>query len=104
MTDGGWLFQQPGLLVWSRPNHFIFRRYHSTNPSPRPSSANTTVTSVQRVSALKALCVGRHRYLSDHFGQFFRKLGVDAACVVGIADAIVAAHKHRPDVVFCEYD
>jgi hypothetical protein len=53
---------------------------------------------------LKALCVGRHRYLSDHYGQFFRKLGVDAACVVGIADAIVAAHKHRPDVVFCEYD
>src|SRR5690349_25094906 len=24
--------------------------------------------------------------------------------VVGIADAIVAARKHRPDVVFCEYD
>jgi hypothetical protein len=53
---------------------------------------------------LKALCVGRHRYLSDHFGQFFRKLGVDTACVVGICDAIQAARDHRPDVVFCEYD
>jgi len=50
------------------------------------------------------LCIGRHRYLSDHFGQFFRKLGVDAATVVGVADAIAVAHDHKPDVVFCEYD
>ena len=48
--------------------------------------------------------MGRHRYLSDHFGQFFRKLGVDTACVVGIADAVGAARDQRPDVVFCEYD
>lgn len=53
---------------------------------------------------MKALCVGRHRYLSDHFGQFFRKLGVDAKCVVGVPDAIDAAREHRPDIVFCEYD
>lgn len=53
---------------------------------------------------MKALCVGRHRFLSDHFGQFFRKLGVDAECVVGITDAIDAARNQRPDVVFCEYD
>jgi len=62
------------------------------------------VTSVQRVSALKALCVGRHRYLSDHFGRFFRKLGVDAVSVVGVMDALDAARDHRPDIVFCEYD
>ena len=55
-------------------------------------------------SGLKALCVGRHRYLSDHFGRFFRKHGVDTKCVVGITAAIDAAHAHRPDVVFCEYD
>jgi hypothetical protein len=57
-----------------------------------------------RIFALRALCVGRHRYLSDHFGQFFRKLGVDAATVVGVADAIAVARSHKPDVVFCEYD
>jgi hypothetical protein len=50
------------------------------------------------------LCVGRHRFLSDHFGQFFRKLGVDAVTVVGVANAIMAARDHKPDVVFCEYD
>jgi len=53
---------------------------------------------------LRALCVGRHKFLSDHFGQFFRKLGVDAAAVVGVHDAVAAAHHHEPDVVFCEYD
>jgi len=53
---------------------------------------------------LKALCVGRHRYLSDHFRQFFQKLGVDATSVVGIADAVDAARALQPDVVFCEYD
>jgi len=53
---------------------------------------------------LKVLCVGRHRYLSDHFKRFFRNLGADASSVVGIADAIPAAHAHMPDVVFCEYD
>lgn len=53
---------------------------------------------------MKALCVGRHRYLSDHFRRFFRRLGVDAASVVGIANAIEAARDQRPDIVFCEYD
>ena len=53
---------------------------------------------------MKALCVGRHRYLSDHYGQFFGKLGVDTECVVGITDAIEAAHDQRPDIVFCDYD
>jgi hypothetical protein len=53
---------------------------------------------------LKALCVGRHRYLSDHFRQFFLKLGVDATSVVGVQDAVDAAREHKPDVVFCEYD
>jgi hypothetical protein len=60
--------------------------------------------SIKARIALKALCVGRHRYLSDHFGQFFQRLGVDTACVVGIADAIDAAREQCPDVVFCEYD
>ena len=53
---------------------------------------------------MKVLCVGRHRYLSDHFEQFFRRLGVDATSVVGVNEALVAAREQSPDVVFCEYD
>ena len=53
---------------------------------------------------MKALCVGRHRYLSAHYGQFFGKLGVDTECVVGISDAIDVARRQQPDIVFCDYD
>lgn len=53
---------------------------------------------------MKALCVGRHRYLSEHFGRFFRDLGVDARGVVGLAAAVNAARDQAPDVVFCDYD
>ena len=53
---------------------------------------------------MKALCVGRHRFISDHYGQFFGKLGVDTACVVGVTDAIGVARQQRPDIVFCDYD
>ena len=53
---------------------------------------------------MRALCVGRHRYLSDHYGQFFRRLGVDATSVVGVEHAISVAREYAPDVVFCEYD
>ena len=59
---------------------------------------------VERARSLKALCVGRHRYLSDHYGQFFGKLGVDTESVVGITDAIDVARHQRPDIVFCDYD
>jgi hypothetical protein len=93
-----------GRLVSTEP---IVLSDGTTRRILRPIARDRTkvnVTSVQRVSALKALCVGRHRYLSDHFGRFFRKLGVDAVSVVGVMDALDAARDHRPDIVFCEYD
>ena len=89
-------------------NRFVSTVSESSASDPAPAErselAEASVTSVERASALKALCVGRHRYLSDHFGQFFRKLGVDATCVVGVADADCRSARARPDVVFCEYD
>src|SRR6185436_15730954 len=86
------------------------RRYHIRILRPRhqarfaPARPRRMSPMSRESSELKALCVGRHRYLSDHFKRFFRNLGVDASSVVGIADAIPAAHAHVPDVVFCEYD
>jgi len=76
----------------------------SLSKSVEAHGLDPLVTSIERASALKALCVGRHRYLSEHYGQFFQKLGVDVTCVVGIPDAIDAARAQRPDIVFCEYD
>jgi len=50
------------------------------------------------------LCVGRHEYLSDHLGLFFRELGLDTESVVGVEEAVAAARRVRPDVVICDYD
>ena len=88
---------------FSRRYHIrLLRPHHQVRFGPaRPRRMSL----VSRGSGeLKVLCVGRHRYLSDHFKRFFRNLGADASSVVGIADAIPAAHAHVPDVVFCEYD
>ena len=51
-----------------------------------------------------ALCVGRHRYLSEHLGTYFRALGLTTTCVVGIDEAIRAAQQGTPDLVLCDYD
>ena len=53
---------------------------------------------------LRALCVGRHRYLSEHLGSYFRRIGLDCVCVVGISEAVDAARRHRPHVVIGDYD
>lgn len=52
----------------------------------------------------RALCVGRHRYLSEHLGAFFRELGLVTDCVVGLDEARRAALRQRPDIVLCDYD
>jgi hypothetical protein len=102
--------ERSGLVEQFDWTNRFSRRYHIRVLRPRHqrwygSALPRRMSPMSRESSeLKALCVGRHRYLSDHFGQFFRKLGVDAVSVVGISDAIAAAHEHVPDVVFCEYD
>ena len=53
---------------------------------------------------LRALCVGRHRYLSEHLGTFFRELGLVTDCVVGLEEARRSAIQQRPDLVLCDYD
>jgi hypothetical protein len=53
---------------------------------------------------LRALCVGRHPYLSDHFARFFADLGVETSHAVGLDAALVASRIFRPEVVICEYE
>lgn len=53
---------------------------------------------------MRALCVGRHSYLADHFATFFRDLGVDTRPAVGFREAVAVASTVRPDVVICDYD
>jgi hypothetical protein len=55
-------------------------------------------------SPLTAVCVGRHRYLSEHLGLFFRRIGVDTRCAVGLHNALSIVRENTPDVVICDYD
>jgi DNA-binding NarL/FixJ family response regulator len=53
---------------------------------------------------MRLLCVGRHRYLSEHICRFFRAIGAEARPAVGLAAALEAARHDPPDVVVCDYD
>jgi hypothetical protein len=53
---------------------------------------------------VRALCVARHRFLSEHFGVWFGAIGIECSVAVGLDEAMAEAAKLRPDVVLCEYD
>jgi len=53
---------------------------------------------------MRVLCVGRHRFLSDHLSRFFEGLGVAATPCVGLREAIDRMPAEEPDAVICDYD
>lgn len=53
---------------------------------------------------MRALCIGRHPYLSEHLARFFADLGLDTTAVVGFEDAERVADAVRPSLVLCDYD
>jgi CheY-like chemotaxis protein len=53
---------------------------------------------------MRALCVARHRFLSEHLGRFFEALGLDTVACVGLREALDVVHAEDPDVVICDYD
>jgi hypothetical protein len=48
------------------------------------------------------LCVGRHRYLSEHVARVFDEFGVDTCAAVGLSQAAAIAGTF--DAILCEYD
>ena len=53
---------------------------------------------------MRALCVGRHRFLSDHLSRFFRDVGLETVAAVGLEGALAAARTTAPEIVLCDYD
>jgi DNA-binding NarL/FixJ family response regulator len=53
---------------------------------------------------LRALCIARHCFLSEHIARYFAKMGVSTTNVVGLDSAILSADDLSPDVVICDYD
>ena len=68
----------------------------------RSHAYDTCVSDEQR--SLRALCVGRHEYVSEHIGRFFGSLGIQTDCAVGAEGALAAADAKAPDVILCEYE
>lgn len=53
---------------------------------------------------MRALCIGRHRFLAEHLATVFRAFGLDTVPVVGLADAMKSASHQTPALVLCDYD
>lgn len=75
-------------------------------PGGPPCAAGPEVVHSQSTRAsrhVRALCIGRHSYLSEHYARFFGRLGLEAEGVVGLQAAAVIAAQSPPDLVLCEY-
>ncbi len=53
---------------------------------------------------LRALCIARHSFLSEHIARYFAAMGVATTNAVGLDSAVKAAADALPDVVICDYD
>lgn len=56
------------------------------------------------IFAMRVLCVGRHRYLSEHLCRFFGELGMDTLPAVGLDEAMQLTSSSDPDAIICDYD
>jgi DNA-binding NarL/FixJ family response regulator len=53
---------------------------------------------------LRALCIARHSFLSEHIARYFAEMGLATTNAVGLDSAVKAAADSSPDVVICDYD
>ena len=57
-----------------------------------------------QTSPLRALCIARHCFLSEHIARYFAKMGVLTTNAVGLEAAVNGTAEWTPDVVICDYD
>jgi hypothetical protein len=62
--------------------------------SPRPSAP----------TPLRALCIARHCFLSEHIARYFADMGVVTTNAVGLDSAVEAVGDNSPDLLICDYD
>jgi hypothetical protein len=53
---------------------------------------------------MRAVCISRHRILSDHVCSIFNGTGVECQPVVGFQEGMTITRSSFPDVVICDYD
>jgi hypothetical protein len=70
----------------------------------RGAVPNTAPPRPAPTSPLRALCIARHGFLSEHLSRYFADLGVLTTNAVGLDAAINGSSEWIPDVVICDYD
>lgn len=58
----------------------------------------------QDAAPLRALCIARHCYLSEHIARYFGEMGLTTTNAVGLDSAAECTGGVSPDVVICDYD
>jgi CheY-like chemotaxis protein len=58
----------------------------------------------QDAPILRALCIARHCYLSEHIARYFSDMGIATTEAVGLEAALEMVGNAPPDVVICDYD
>jgi hypothetical protein len=53
---------------------------------------------------MRAVCIARHRFLSDHICLVFSSLDIECLTAVGFDEGLSVARSERPNLVLCEYD
>ena len=53
---------------------------------------------------LRALCIARHCFLSEHIARYFAQMGIVTTNAVGLDSAMASAGELSPDVIICDYD
>lgn len=56
------------------------------------------------VAPLRALCIARHCFLSEHIARYFAQMGIATTNAVGLDLAVESVGAVSPDVVICDYD
>lgn len=58
----------------------------------------------EEAAPLRALCVARHCFLSEHIARYFAQMGIATTNAVGLDLAVESVGDVSPDVVICDYD
>jgi hypothetical protein len=53
---------------------------------------------------VQAICIARHRFLSEHVCSLFGEMSIETFPAVGFSAGMEEARRRRPEVVFCDYD
>jgi DNA-binding NarL/FixJ family response regulator len=70
------------------------------NPETGPTASQPEAESVP----IRALCIARHCFLSEHIARYFAEMGIITTTAVGLDSAAEAVGNTSPDVVICDYD